>query len=62
MPTELTPFLDDYLARIRPACPGANTHAGVWAAQKGQPMAEETIYASVMATIEAAVRHRAEPA
>jgi integrase len=50
VPAALTPYLDDYMARIRPAFPGAATHAHVWPAQKGRPMAEETIYASVMAT------------
>jgi integrase/recombinase XerD len=49
-PAELTRFLDDYLARIRPGFPGAAAHVHVWPAQKGRPMAEETIYASVMAT------------
>ena len=46
----LTPFMDDYLARIRPGFPGAGTHTGVRPAQKGRAMAEETIYISVMAT------------
>jgi integrase len=52
VPAGLTDFVDDYLARIRPSFRGAANHAGVWPAQKGRSMAEETIYASVMATSE----------
>ncbi len=49
VPSKLTGYVDNYLARIRPAFPGAATHAHVWPAQKGRPIAEETIYSSVMA-------------
>jgi integrase len=48
VPAALTPFVEDYLARVRPAFLGAASHVHVWPAQKGRPMAEETIYASVM--------------
>lgn len=50
VPGALTPFFDDYLTCIRPRFPGAQGHLGLWAAQKGRPMAEETIYASVRQT------------
>lgn len=49
-PSGLTGYLDEYLTRIRPTFRGAPSHAGVWPAQKGRPMAEATIYGSVMAT------------
>lgn len=44
VPAELEPYLDLFLARIRPAFPGAQTSAHVWPACKGRPMAYETIY------------------
>lgn len=50
VPSALTPYVDHYLAQVRPGFPGAATHAHVWPAQKGRPMAEATIYASVMST------------
>ena len=50
VPAEISPFLEDYLTRVRPAFAGAQRHAGVLPAQKGRPMAEETIYESVMST------------
>ena len=50
LPAVLTPHVEVYLARIRPAVPGALAHDGVWAGQKRRPMAHETIYAGVRAT------------
>lgn len=50
VPDALTPFVDEYLARIRPPFPGADSHDRVWAAAKGEPMAYETIYNRVRVT------------
>ena len=50
IPRALSGCIDEYLARIRSAFPGAMTHPRVWAAQKGRPMAYETIYSRVMLT------------
>nr|WP_245218966.1 site-specific integrase [Rubellimicrobium aerolatum] len=51
LPAALDPYLEAYLSRIRPAYRGADTHNRVWVAQKGRPMAYETIYSRVtMAT------------
>lgn len=50
LPASLDPYLETYLSRIRPAYPGANTHNRVWAAQRGQPMACETLYDRVTKT------------
>lgn len=52
VPAALTRFMDEYLERIRPAFPGVGSHRCVWAAQKGRPMAEETIYDRVVQTSE----------
>lgn len=50
VPDALTPFVDEYLARIRSTFPGACSHDRVWAAAKGEPMAYETIYDRVRLT------------
>lgn len=43
----LVPLLGDYLDRIRPLFPGADTHAGLWASVKGCPLQGQWIYARV---------------
>lgn len=43
----LVPLLEDYLARIRPLFPGADTHDGLWASAKGRPLQGQSIYARV---------------
>ena len=44
---ELCPRIDLYLERFRCRIPGADTHTGLWASNKGRPMSAIAIYNAV---------------
>jgi len=44
---ELSGRIDLYLAKFRCRIPGASAHAGLWAAERGRPMDDGTIYDTV---------------
>ena len=52
IPPSLAPYLEDYLEKVLPNLPGANTHSGLWPGTKCAPLAPITVYANIMATTE----------
>ena len=49
VPASLTPYIDDYINRIRPVLLGTNDSTHLWITQYGQPMTGNTVHASISA-------------
>ncbi|MBV8573655.1 MAG: hypothetical protein JOZ58_01260 [Acetobacteraceae bacterium] len=47
MPADLVPWLDRYLAEVRPRFPGAGSHAALWAGFKGRGLTGQAVYAAI---------------
>lgn len=61
LPDRLTPWLERYLAEIRPRLPGTKDHDGLWAGLKRRPLSGQAIYAAISARTRAAFGHAVNP-
>ncbi len=44
VPPVVLPYLEKYLAEVRPGFPGADDHDGLWASTRGRPLSEDRVY------------------
>ena len=48
VPETLVPYIDEYIARVRGAIPGAGRHDGLWASREGAPLTGQRVYDRVV--------------
>lgn len=57
IPTELNPYLAEYLKTIRPLFPRADTHTGLWCSMAGQALSSSAIYSAICKRTKVAFGH-----